>query len=237
MVQVLRRARQHRVQDQRRQGEVIDRVGLVPIAEIRQVFGLWHIGFGQQDQRFGGEIGKQAHQAHNGMGAGQVDAVGADLFPDECHSIEPQNAHAVFHMQADDRQEFGQHLRVGEIQIDLIMGKGAPYMTRAAVGFDPGQQGVGARAHHHRQVIIGGCLDKEAVIGGVALTVGIEPVRLAGHMVHHQIGHQQEFIADAGDVGPVAQHGVHGAVIGHRETVIGCIGKERQDMHAVDHAL
>ena len=54
-------------------------------------------------------------------------------------------------------------------------------------------------------------------------------------MVQHQIRHQQEFRPDPLDIRPVAQNRVHRAVVRHGKPVVRGVGKERQDMHPVDH--
>ena len=52
-------------------------------------------------------------------------------------------------------------------------------------------------------------------------------------MVEHQIGHQLKLVRDAPDVGPIAKLRVHSAKVRDGETIIGCIGKKRQNVHAV----
>ncbi len=223
------------MQNQGRQGEIIDRMGLFAAPEIGQVLGVGHIGFGEQDHRFCGVIGQKPHQFHDGMGLRQVDAIGADLFPQKRHRIEPDDAHPLVDMQPHDPQKFEQNLGVGEIQIDLIMAEGAPDMARPIGGFDLAQQGLRAGAHHLAQIVVGTGFKEKPVIGRMALQIGVEPDRLRGHMIEHQIGHQQKLRPDARDVLPIAQNGIHGAIIRHRKSVVGGIGKKRQDMHAVDH--
>ena len=98
------------------------------------------------------------------------------------------------------------------------------------------QQRRRARAHHLAQIILRRGFEKELVIGGLPLTVGVEPVPLARHMVQHQIGHQREIGGDAVYIRPIAKLRVHRAKIGHRKPVVRGIGKERQDMHTVQCA-
>ena len=76
---------------------------------------------------------------------------------------------------------------------------------------------------------------KKLVVGRPALTVGIEPRALTGHVIEHQIRHQRELIRDAVDVRPITQLWIDGAKIGHGKTVVGGEGKEWQDVHAVIH--
>ena len=66
------------------------------------------------------------------MGLRQVDRRGADLLPQERDRIQPDDLHAIIHMQADDPQKLKQHLGVAEIKVDLVMAESAPDMARAA---------------------------------------------------------------------------------------------------------
>lgn len=70
LAQVLRVARHHCMQNQRRQREIIDRMRLIARPEIAEVFGLGHICFGQKDDLFRGKITEQSHQPDHRMGLG-----------------------------------------------------------------------------------------------------------------------------------------------------------------------
>ena len=100
--QIGRIAGHHRVQDQRRQRKVIDRMRLAPLAEITQVFRLGHVGFGQKDDLFGRIITQHADQLNDGMGLWQMNRRRADFLPQERDGIEADDLDAIVHMQADD---------------------------------------------------------------------------------------------------------------------------------------
>ncbi|MPL99986.1 hypothetical protein SDC9_46209 [bioreactor metagenome] len=233
--QVPHRARQHRMQHQGRQRELIDHMRLVTPAEIAQVLGLGHVRLGQQDHRLGRVIRKQPHQLHDRMGLRHVDRGRARRLPQEGHRIEPDDPHAFVDMQPQDAQDLEQHLGVAEIEIDLIVAEGAPDMARPRRRRHRAQKRRGARPHHRAQIVPGRGLHEEAVIGRLALEIGGEPGTLRRDMVQHHVRHQAEGRADATDVGPVPKRGVDLAVIHHREAVVRTRREEGQHMNAVDH--
>jgi len=52
-------------------------------------------------------------------------------------------------------------------------------------------------------------------------------------MVQNEVGHQRKFTRDPVDIGPIAKLRINRPEIGHREPIVGCVGKERQNMDAV----
>ena len=109
-------------------------------------------------------------------------------------------------------------------------------MARAGRGFDLAQQRRGAGADDVGQIVLGRGFLEEPVIGRLALQVVIEPRALTADMVQHHVRHQVEILADPADIAPVAQRGIDLVIVRDREAVIRGIGKEGQDMHAVDRA-
>ena len=166
---------------------------LVLPAKVTEILGAGHVCFGEQDHRFTGKIAQHPHQFNDGMGLRQVDGRCADFLPEKRHRVQPQDAHAVVDMQAHDPEEFQQDLGVSEIEIDLIVAKGAPDMAGAICGFHLAQQGVRAGADHLGKIVFGRGFEKERVIGRVALQVSVEPCALTADVVQDQIGHEFEF--------------------------------------------
>ena len=227
-------ARQQSVQDQRRQREVVDDMRLVPFAKIAQVFGLWHVCFGEQHDGLHRVVAQKPHEFDDGVGLRQVDRWRSDLFPKKRHCIEADDLHAVVDMGADGPQKLQQHLWVAEIEVDLIMAERAPDVARAVFRFDPLQQWRGARPHNHGMVKRWIGFEKELVVGRLALSVGVKPRALARDVVEHKIGHQLELIRDAVDVSPITKLRIDRIIVGDRKSVVRGEGKERQNMHTVD---
>ncbi len=205
---------------------------LVAIAKIAQIFGIGHIGFGDQRQHLHRVIREQTEKPHDLMGLSQVNAGRAGFLPNKGHRIEAQGAHAVIDMRAQDRHKGQQHFGVREIKIDLIMREGAPQMLDPVCGLHPPQQIMRARAHDGGE--IGGRvrLEIEFIIRRMALQVIGKPLRAGRAVVEHQIRHQGEPLCDPLHIRPIAQCRVHREIIGHRETVIGGEGEIGQDMQA-----
>jgi hypothetical protein len=52
-------------------------------------------------------------------------------------------------------------------------------------------------------------------------------------MVQNEVGHQRKFTRDPVDIGRIAKLRINRPEIRHREPIVGCVGKERQNMDAV----
>jgi len=77
-----------------RQREVVDTVRLVGVTEIGQIFPIGDIGFSNDDGIWLGVLNKRPQHADCFVSLFQVDAVGANLFPKECHCIQSEDSNA-----------------------------------------------------------------------------------------------------------------------------------------------
>ena len=141
------------MQNERWQREVVDDMSFVPFAEIAQVLGLGHIGFGQKDDRFDGVVAQQSDQLHDGVGLRQVDRRRPRLFPQERHRIETDDLNSVVDMRPNDPKEFEQNLWITKIKVDLIVAERAPDMARTVLCVDLLQERRGPGPHNHAQII------------------------------------------------------------------------------------
>ena len=69
----------------------------------------------------------------------KIEAAGSRDFPQEGDGIETKDAHSAIQIESHDAHELQQHLRIAEIEIDLVVAEGAPDMARAAHGLHRAQ--------------------------------------------------------------------------------------------------
>ena len=81
---------------------------------------------------------------------------GTDRFPQVGDRIQPDHACAVTHISQKNINELQQHLRIGKIQVNLVLAECCPDMTHTTVGIDLSQQRAVARARHLAQIRVGG---------------------------------------------------------------------------------
>ena len=180
-------------------------MGLVGVAKIGQVLPVGNIGLGDQHRILASVLDQGAQQAHYLVGLLQIEAGGARDFPQKGHRIEAENAHAVIEVMPDDRDELLQHLRVAEVQVDLVVAEGAPDVSHTLTGLHLLQQGRGPRTHHVRQVILGRGSEKIIPARIATLEEILEPQAAAGAVIDHQVRHQVIVPADRVDILPVTE--------------------------------
>ncbi len=83
---------EHRVQQQRRQAELVDHVRLVALAEIADVLGMRDVGLGQQQHVRGERLNEVAQQLDHLVRLRQVDAGGPRLLPEIGDRVQPDDA-------------------------------------------------------------------------------------------------------------------------------------------------
>ncbi len=93
-------ARGKGVQGEGGQGEVVDQLGLVlAVAKVADVFGMGHVGFGDQQHLGGDRIQGGPHGLDQAVGLGQMEAGGADFLPHEGDGIQPDQGRPLLHVQ------------------------------------------------------------------------------------------------------------------------------------------
>ena len=193
------------IEQQRRQREIVDAVGLVAVAEVGQVFAVGNIGLGDNHGVGPGMLHQGAQQAHHLVGLLQVDAAGAGDLPQESHGIQPEDTHPLVQVMAQDGDKLLEYLRVAKIQVYLVVAEGTPYMAGARGGFHLAQQRRGARAHHGTEVVVGAGGTKIPRARGAILQEVLEPQAASRAVVDDQVRHQVVVAGDGVDIGPVAQ--------------------------------
>ena len=133
---IIRPTAQQRVQNHRRQGKIVNQMGFVLLAKIRQVFNHRQVGFGNKHQIGCHGIGRQTQCLDDFMGLFGVNGCCAGFFPDEPDRIKPNHTDPVTDIIKHDFQNFKKHIGVAVIKINLIIAKGTPDMLWPQRGFN-----------------------------------------------------------------------------------------------------
>ena len=107
-----------------------------------------------------------------------MDTTGTDLFPQIRDRIESDSCGTLRKIETQDRAEFDEHVRVREVEVDLVMAKGGPDVTSPRRGCNGTQQRVCAWPGDHRQVRVGICCRVVIATGRTVLEKLVEPVAL-----------------------------------------------------------
>jgi hypothetical protein len=90
---------QHCVEEQGRQGEIVDHLGFViAAAEIRDIFSVGDVGFGDHDGLRSNFVQNEAHQLDDAVGFFKVDAGCTDFLPQIGDGIKADGGCAVRHI-------------------------------------------------------------------------------------------------------------------------------------------
>ena len=127
--QIKRIAGQQRVRQQRRQGEIIDDMRFILVAEIGQIFMVGNIGFGDDDQRFDMMIKQGAQQPYDFVSLIEIDRRRADFFPEKGDRIKPEDTYTMVDIGSDDLDKFDQDFGIAEIEVQLVGTECAPDIT------------------------------------------------------------------------------------------------------------
>ena len=136
-----------------------------------------------------------------------------------------------------EKQDVGkslQHVRIGEIQIDLIVAERVPDVANTGVGVHGGDERRAARAHHGRGVRLFGKGDEVVPAGILAADEVGEPQRLPRAVIDHQIEHQLVLASQLLHVLPATEVVIHHPVVDHRKAVVGRGGVERQQVDGAE---
>ena len=209
-------------------------MGFVAVAEVAYVFFVRHIGFGQQQRARRQGVDHVAKQLYHHVGLRQMNARRADFFPQIGDCIEANDVGPVPDVIEQDAHHFGQHIRIGVVEVDLIGAERRPQVTNAPRGFERGEQRRASRAHHGAEIGMRIDLDEVVGIGRSSVEVGLKPRTAARHVIEHQVEHQTNVAPQGVNIVPGAQGRIDRAIVDHRKAVVRGIGKEGQQMQRVD---
>ncbi len=223
---------QEGVEQQGRQGEVVDHLGFIAtVAEVADVLRVGNVGFRDDLGVRRHPVQDAAEELDQGVGLGSMNAVRADFLPEVGHGVLAHIAHALADVEEQQGHHALQHLQAAVIQIHLVGAEGGPEVNPAPVGFPEfGQQGQGPGAHDGRKIQARVGLDGQIGKTRPPLQVIPEPCALGGDVVEHKIEHQVKIGPQRPDVLPVSQGGVDGFEVRDREAVIGGVGEEGQEV-------
>src|SRR5512138_1744218 len=179
-------------------------------------------------------VKNRTEELDQGMRLGQMNARRSNFLPQVGSRIQSDELRAVIDIEQEGIDDLQKHVRVLEIQIDLVRAECRPYLpaTRTCVEFRQERQGI--RAHyrreirlaiHHNEII--------SIVGGVPQK-SLEPFMMNGDVIDHGVEHQAEFTAQARNVLPFANRTLDRLIIDDGKPVIGKVRKERQHMDAAD---
>ena len=110
-------------------------MSFVAVTEVRQIFVVRHVGFCDQKRAGRKEVCHRSNQTNDLVRFRQMDARRPRFLPQEPDRIQTKDADSIFQIAANDLQKFQQHLRVCEVEINLIMAKRTPNMLDSIRSF------------------------------------------------------------------------------------------------------
>ena len=131
---------QQGIDEQRRQGEIVNEVRFVAVTEVTQVFLVGDVGFGHHHRLIVAVFEQQAHHADKFVGFGEVHAAGANGFPQKANGVKAEERDPVIEVALNDAHALDQNFRVLEIEIHLVGAKGGPHVLETVCGFHRGKR-------------------------------------------------------------------------------------------------
>ena len=236
-------AGEQRVQQQRRQGEIVHAVDFGCDFDLLLVVGV-HFDEDLQAalDAFLTQTGDQLEglRGHEAAGAGFLGAIADGV---EADVADVRGGHLV-----ENRHEVFPTLVGIGVDVHLLRGEAHPDQARLAGELVVGERQARARTVDAGQILFGGAVredgahgQKHRVILGF-LTFFKHVLELLGfpaHVVDDGIDHDAVGLGEFGDVVPAAETRVDLGVVDRVEACIRAVewGEERQDMHAVIHAV
>ena len=170
------------------------------------------------------------------MGLRLVEAGRTEPLPEVSHGVEADDPRALGDVEHQDVEDFEQHVRVGVIEVHLVLAEGRPDVPAPGARVDRLQQRRCARPDDRRQVRRRVRFDEVVPAGRDAGAVIQEPAAFPRDVVEHEIEHQPEPLAQGPDLRPIAQRRIHQPVMDHGEAVVRGGGEERQQVNMPDRA-
>src|SRR5690349_17192743 len=226
-----------RVQDQRRQGKVVDHTRfIVAVPKIRYVVLVRDVGLGDQEHIRCDDIQHSAEQTDDPVGLRQVNTGGPDFLPEIGNGIQSDELRSLGNIKQQRVDDFQKHIRILKVEVHLIGAECGPYLPGAGGCIECGEQRQGTRSYHLGKVGIAIHHNEVIAVTRIVLQKRLEPLMLYGGMIDNRIEHQTEAAAEMGDVTPVTKFSVHLSIVNDRKSIIRGIGIERQDVYAAHNA-
>ena len=168
-----------RMQQQGRQRELVDHVSLVSVPEIADILRMRDIRFRQEGDVNADEFDKIPHQLHHLVCFIEMDAGGSGPFPEIGNGVQPDDARAVGDIEQEDVQKLEQHIRIGKVEVELVVAERGPEMADPRPRPNFAQQRSAARPHGPAEVQRGVRFQEVFSLRGDAACIGFEPVASA----------------------------------------------------------
>ncbi len=126
LAQMTGRPGMYGVENEWRQAELVNEMRLVTVAEIAYVFLMGEVGLREQHNPRGNVVHYIAQQFDYLVGLGQIDTGSVDLFPEVGNGVKADNRCTVGDISEQDIDHLQQNIRVGVIEIDLVIAEGGP---------------------------------------------------------------------------------------------------------------
>ena len=169
-------------------------------------------------------------------------AAGADFLGGVAEGIEPEQLDAARRKKLDVALHQDVGLGRAVVQVDLVLGEGAPDPAGRAVGKSHLAKRLFFLADMDAGQVVGrdrpepvDMHEQVGILGGIALGQEVlEFLGLVGNVIQRQVQAQVKAAGDFLDVGPAAVLGVDLLVGQRRKPAIGIRQVRRQDVHAAD---
>ena len=232
-----------RVQQQRRQGEVVDAVHLGCDFDLLLVVGVhFDEDFQTALDAFLTQTGDQLEglRGHEAAGAGFLGAI-ADGVETDVADVGSR------HLVEDGHEVFPALVGIG-VDVHLLRGEADPHEAGLAGELVVGERQARTRTVDAGQVLFGGAVrehgahgEEHRIVFGL-LALGQHVLELLGfpaHVVDDGVDHDVVGLGKLGDVVPAAETLVDLGVVDRVEACVGAVerGEERQDVNAVVHAV
>ena len=143
-----------RVEQQWGQGKIVDQVGFVGIAEVRQVLKDRNIGLGDDPRIRTGVLDQGAQQANHFVRFGEIKTAAASCFPHVADGIQPKRADPSVQVMPEQAGDLQHQRRIGKVQIDLVVSESAPDVPWAGLCLHGAQQWTGAGTGYCAEIIV-----------------------------------------------------------------------------------
>src|SRR5436190_2182269 len=166
----------------------------------------------------------------------QMDAGSADLFPKISDGVQSDEARALFDVKEQSTYNGQQHVRLFEVQVHLVRAESCPHFFPSRAGGKFREQRERAWPHNLREIRVTVYGNEEVSMDWIAPKECLKPIALRRDMVEYAIKHEVKVLADAGDVVPASERGIHGKKILHGKSIVGGRRIKRQQMHTRNDA-
>ena len=179
LCQVSSLARLQGVEEKWRQGELVDNMCFIAVAEVGDILILRHVCLRDEKNVRRQQLNDVAEQLDDLVRLWQVNAWRAEILPQVGDGVESEYPHTLGDIKKQDVDEFEQDIRILKVEIYLVVAERGPDVSLAVAGLGAAQKGGGARPDHGGVIRGRICLDEIEARGRYAGHIVSEPAALA----------------------------------------------------------